>query len=186
MSLARQFFREMRPLFRILEEPLGRSPAYRGFPRSLLDEPFPSFPTMPNVDVTEEGNQYIIEAEVPGIKKESLGVRIGEGGRSLTIEGRATRRGEQAPSTFTAPAQPSGGSGEADAGSQGSQTVAAKPEPTQLSAERSFTSGSQFARTIYLSQPIDSGNVTATLNDGILTITAKKAEDLGSVQVPIQ
>ncbi|THH01575.1 hypothetical protein EW026_g1164 [Hermanssonia centrifuga] len=96
MSLARQFFREFRPFFHMLEEPLGRSPAYMGFPRnrSLLDDPFFRHPESlrPAVDVTEHGDNYVVEAEVPGVKKENLQVRVGDGGRSVTIEGNVVER----------------------------------------------------------------------------------------------
>lgn len=121
MSLARQFFREMRPLFRMLEEPLGRTPAaFGGYgPRSVFDDPFFRAPAMlqPAVDVTEEGNKYVIEAELPGVKKENVNVRIGDGGRSVTIEGKVvSRRGEAPPAeastatpTDNATAQPTEG-----------------------------------------------------------------------------
>jgi HSP20 family molecular chaperone IbpA len=33
---------------------------------------------------------------------------------------------------------------------------------------------------------VDSTSVTARLNDGILTLTIPKAEDPGSVQIPVQ
>ena len=98
MSLARQFFREMRPLFRMLEEPFGRPPAYMGFPtRALFDDPFFHSPASlrPAIDVTAQGEDYIVEAELPGVKKENVNVRIGDSGRSLTIEGKVfSRSGE--------------------------------------------------------------------------------------------
>lgn len=101
MSLARQFFREMRPLFHMLEEPLGRTPAYYASRRhpfqSLFDDPFFRNPEAlrPAVDVTEEGDKYVVEAELPGVKKENIEVRIGDGGRSVTIEGKVfSRRSE--------------------------------------------------------------------------------------------
>ena len=85
----------------MLEEPL-RSPSYLGtLPSRLFDDPFFAHSTnalRPAVDVTEEGNSYIVEAELPGVKKENLQVRIGDGGRSVTIEGKTHRRGES-PST---------------------------------------------------------------------------------------
>lgn len=34
-----------------------------------------------------------MEAELPGVKKEDVDVRIGDGGRSVTIEGKIIRRG---------------------------------------------------------------------------------------------
>lgn len=97
MSLARHFFREFRPFFRLFEEPLTRSPAYYGSPsRALFDDPFfqsAGFSlSRPAIDVTEEGNGYVVEADLPGVKKENVEVRIGDGGRSLTIEGKITRR----------------------------------------------------------------------------------------------
>lgn len=116
MSLARQFFREMRPLFRMLEEPLGRSPSYLGIPtRSLLEDPFFHSPSSlrPAVDVTEEGNNYVVEAELPGVKKENMEVRIGEGGRSVTIEGKIVNR--SAPAAEAQPQESSAGAGSTSA-----------------------------------------------------------------------
>lgn len=103
MSLARQFFREFRPFFRMLEEPIGRNPAYMGFPatRSLLDDPFFHHPSAlrPAVDVSEQGNNYVIEADLPGVKKENVQVRVGDAGQSVTIEGKIVdRRSSSEPS----------------------------------------------------------------------------------------
>jgi HSP20 family molecular chaperone IbpA len=95
MSLTRQILHDLRPLFRVLEEPFGRSAGYYGLPaRSLFDDPFfqNSNSLRPSVDVTEEGNNYVVEADLPGVKKENVEVRIGDGGRSVTIEGKIFRR----------------------------------------------------------------------------------------------
>ena len=93
MSLTRQFLREFRPLFRMLEEPFGVSPRYAR-PNSFFDDPFFHSPRAlrPAVDVTEEGNKYVVEAELPGVKKEDIEVRISDGGRSVTIEGKIAER----------------------------------------------------------------------------------------------
>ena len=104
MSLARHFFREFRPLFRMLEEPLARSPTVlsrnRGFDDPFFRDVFPvSSMTVPAVDVSEEAGAYVVEAELPGVKKENIDVRIGDGGQSLTIEGRAYVRSSNAPET---------------------------------------------------------------------------------------
>ena len=98
MSIARQLFREFRPLFRMLDEPITRIPAswnMRSHP--FFDDPFFSSPgfTRPAVDVTEQGNKYIVEADLPGVAKENVEVRIGEGGRSLTIEGKVVSKGPE-------------------------------------------------------------------------------------------
>lgn len=49
----------------------------------------------PALDVSEHGNDYIVEAEIPGVKKENLEVRVGDNGRSLTIEGKILSRSHQ-------------------------------------------------------------------------------------------
>lgn len=83
----------------MLEEPFSRSPtAYLGYPsHSVLDDPFikSSLLTRPAVDVTEEGDKYVLEADLPGVKKENLEVRIGDAGRSVTIEGKFVDRRRQ-------------------------------------------------------------------------------------------
>ena len=95
MSIARQLLHEFRPLFRMLEEPFGRStvaPIYHQ--RSLFDDPFFPSPAAvrPAVDVTEEGDKYILEADLPGVKRENVDIRIGDGGRSVTIQGKTSPR----------------------------------------------------------------------------------------------
>lgn len=95
MSLARQLLNEFRPLFRILEEPLGGRFGGFGHPsRSVFDDPIFTAPRFarPAVDVSEDGGIYVVETELPGVKKEDVDVRIGDGGRSITIEGYIVQR----------------------------------------------------------------------------------------------
>ncbi|KZT73809.1 HSP20-like chaperone [Daedalea quercina L-15889] len=190
MSLARQFFREMRPLFRMLEEPLGRTPsAFGAYPRSVFDDPFFRAPAMlqPAVDVSEEGNKYVIEAELPGVKKEDVNVRIGDGGRSVTIEGKVvSRRGE--PQATEAPSATTSTPNAATQSAEGSTSTAVTQasDSTQLSTERSFTSNTSFTRTVYLPRAVDTSNVSAKMSDGVLTVTVAKAEDPASVQINIE
>ncbi|KIY48593.1 HSP20-like chaperone [Fistulina hepatica ATCC 64428] len=182
MSISR-LFNEFRPLFRMLDEPITHSPA---FGRSVFDDPFfrrPSFPSFTHrsvaVDLSEEKDKYILEAEVPGVKKENLEIRIGDSGRSVTIQGSVSSRSTE-PSTGTE-------SGDASTGSaEGAQSYAfVKTEaPSQLSTERSFVG--QFTRTLWLPRPVDASNVQAKLNDGVLTITVPKAEDKASVVIPVE
>ncbi|KAL7279973.1 hypothetical protein ACG7TL_006384 [Trametes sanguinea] len=211
MSLTRQFFRELRPLFRMLEEPFGtRAPTYGGRhrPRDFFDDPFFNSPAMlrPAVDVSEQGDKYIVEAELPGVKKENVNVRIGDGGRTLTIEGKVVRSEPQiteAPSSSA-----TGSSGTVEAASEGMHSVYIRfgeltritdssligtqavtqrqPESTALSTERLFTGSASFTRTVVLPQPVDSSKVTAKLQDGVLTVTVPKAEDVGSVQINVE
>ena len=100
MSLSRNFLREFRPLFRMLEDPFfGRPPvAYGSRGHSVFDDPFFGLTRSglrPAVDVAEEGSSYVIEAELPGVRKEDINVEIGNNGRSVTIEGKIIRRSGQ-------------------------------------------------------------------------------------------
>lgn len=191
MSISR-IFNEFRPLFRMLDEPLLRAPGYahpafRG--RTMFDDPFFQN-TRPAVDVSEDGNKYIVEAEVPGVKRDALEIRIGDGGRSLTIEGRfGSRRGpESAPAGSTQNATASNAPTSGSTGTEGAPdtTALTKAEdtPNQLSTERSVIGN--FTRTVWLPRPVDAGKVTAKLNDGILTVTVPKAEDRGSTVIPVE
>ena len=64
--------------------------------------------------------------------------------------------------------------------------VANASTSNQISTERSFVGSSVFTRTVWLPRPVDSTGVTATLNDGVLTVKIPKAEDVGSVSIPVQ
>ncbi|KAF7365224.1 SHSP domain-containing protein [Mycena venus] len=167
MSIARHFLNEFRPFFRMLDEPLARSSVGFGRSRSLFDDPFFSLNREmlrgPAVDVSEAGNTYVVEAELPGVKKENLEVRIGDGGRSLTIEGKIL------------PAK--------DA-SENNASEATGETSTQISTERSAIGS--FTRTVFLPRPVDSSGVAAKLEDGILKLTLNKMEDKGSVAVRVE
>lgn len=87
----------------MLEEPFGRPAAlggaysrHSGSPFSVFNDPFFNSPgmntNMPAIDVSEEANAFVVEAELPGVKKENLDLRIGDNGQSLTIEGRTFLR----------------------------------------------------------------------------------------------
>ncbi|KAL0961071.1 hypothetical protein HGRIS_006055 [Hohenbuehelia grisea] len=188
--IARNLLHEFRPLFRMLEEPLSRSPSYFGLPsRSLLDDPFfrNSALSRPAVDVSEEGNVYVVEADLPGVKKENVEVRIGDGGRSLTIEGRILSRRSADAATNTAPQEiiANDQSGSSNDASTAPTAVAQADSSNQLSTERMFSGSSTFTRTVWLPRPVDTNKVSAALNDGILTIRVQKAEDKASVSIPI-
>ncbi|KAJ3788324.1 HSP20-like chaperone [Lentinula aff. detonsa] len=182
MSIARQLLNEFRPLFRMLEEPITRSPALRY--NSIFNDPFFNSPALarPAVDVSEEGNKYIIEAELPGVPKENVDVRIGNHGHSVTIEGKVTnRRGGPA----SAPAPENGNASETTAGDT-TTTVTNQAEPNnQLSTERQLINNTSFTRTVWLSRPVDGSTVTAQLKDGVLTLSLPKSEDKGSVKISV-
>jgi len=102
----------------MLEAPLGgRFGAYGFPPRSVFEDPIFTVPRFarPAVDVSEDGSNYVVETELPGVKKEDMEVRIGDGGRSVTIEGKIMQRGTYANgdgSTATSDTPQLGGSAE--------------------------------------------------------------------------
>lgn len=90
----------------MLEEPLSHptSSSYLGLNRppirSLL---FNNFDIgRPAIDVMEEAKHYVLEAELPGVRKENIEVRIGDAGRSVTIEGNFIEQRKQ-PQVVEAP-----------------------------------------------------------------------------------
>lgn len=201
MSLTRSLFNEFRPFFRILEEPLTRPfPAVAPrFNRHFIDHPFWSESAWPRpaVDLSEEGNNYIVEAELPGVKKENVEVRVGDGGRSITIEGKIIRGMAQpvaqeaitdAPVTQNAvsAAAPSGESLSDSPPDKLSSANSGPPEQSQISTERTFTGTSTFTRTVWLPRPIDSSSVKAKLEDGVLTLTVPKAVEQGSTSINVE
>ncbi|KAF9049600.1 HSP20-like chaperone [Hymenopellis radicata] len=168
MSITRQLLNEFRPLFRMFDEPFARSPA--AFTRSpFFDEAFVGFPrfSRPAVDVREEGNSYIVEADLPGVQKENIEVSIGDGGRSITIEGKIVTRSPPQAEAQTA---------------EGGKPVA-KTEANS-SSER-FVGNSTFTRTVWLPQAVETTNVSAELKDGVLTLSIPKTEGKGTVKIPV-
>lgn len=102
MSFSDSFFRDFRPLFHVLDEPYGHGQPSavsrrngNSGPISFFDDPFFNNTRRlrsPAVEINEEGDHYVVEAELPGVKKEDIDVRIGDAGRSLTIEGKSFRK----------------------------------------------------------------------------------------------
>ncbi|KAF8073603.1 HSP20-like chaperone [Lyophyllum atratum] len=176
MSISRQLFRD---LFRALEEPLvpvrpGRS---GGFGHVANRTPLFGL-GQPPMNVKEEKDKYIVEAEVPGVKKDNLEVRIGDDGRSVTVEGKLVQASDEAASS-------EGISTDMTLGSSTSVTTTDEGG-NELPSERTFVGGATFRRTVWLPRPVDSKSVSASLDHGILKLTIKKADDKGSTVVPIE
>lgn len=93
MSLTRSFFHEFRPFFRMLEDKSMMNPAiFHGSSRFARPRYTWGWETQPNVDLTDKGDAFVVEADLPGVKRENLEVRVGDRGRSLTIEARTAER----------------------------------------------------------------------------------------------
>jgi HSP20 family molecular chaperone IbpA len=196
MSLSRALFNEFRPLFRMLEDPFAADPAFSAFmQRQRSYDPFNWQSSTPALNLSEENDHYIVEAEVPGVRKENLGLRVGDGGRSLTIEGKVfpSRRNDA-----TAASQGESPSTPADASKSTAMTKTQGKHPhLALPCRRAatdspvsddnqevsnYTGGSldgtrTFTRTVWLPHRINASAVNAKLDHGVLTVTAAKAKD---------
>ncbi|KAG8964656.1 hypothetical protein FRC03_001498 [Tulasnella sp. 419] len=206
MSLSRFFMNEFRPLFRMMEEPFGHLPSAFGPGYSvarrhaadrgdIFNSFFGSGFNRPAVDLSEDGNQYIIEAEVPGVKKENLSVSVGDNGRSITIEGNTFTKSSEPighiqevnESSSTEPVtQSSSSEGQQEGRSQALTKTNSGEESNTLSTERTFVGRSSFTRTVWLPRPVDGSKVSAKLEDGVLTLKVPKVEDKEAVRVSIE
>ncbi|PPQ89687.1 hypothetical protein CVT25_013874 [Psilocybe cyanescens] len=178
MSIARQLLREMRPLFRMLDEPFSRSsPLHGNLPSLTRMDPFQEVFTRPAIDVSDEGDKYKVDADLPGVPKENVEVRIGDNGRSITIEGKIVEKEEY---------RSQKASEKVNSSTSDSKAVAKSDEgSTQLSTERPFTRNVSFTRTVWLPKPVDTKHVSAKMEHGVLTITVNKTLDKASTVVTI-
>ncbi|KAM6494159.1 HSP20-like chaperone [Amanita muscaria] len=183
MAISR-LLNEFRPLFQMLEEPITRAPTVYARPnRVLFDDPFRSafgglgtLGVHPAMDVKEEGDKYVIDADLPGVKKDNVEIRVGEDGRSISIEGKFVQESQdQSPSQAEE-------SGETDS----TAVTRSSESSNQISTERMQSIHATFQRTIWLPRPIEAQSVKAKLENGVLKVMAKKAEDKGTTVVPVE
>ncbi|KAG8816631.1 hypothetical protein FRC17_000259 [Serendipita sp. 399] len=104
----------------------------------------------------EETKEYVVEAEIPRVRREDLDVKLGDNGRSLKIAGSIVRR----PQRQTPSEKPTN-----DQGQMNDHQV----------MKSSQSSATAFARTVWLPNPIDAASIKAKLEHGVLTIRAKPA-----------
>ncbi|QRV92611.1 heat shock protein HSP20 family protein [Ceratobasidium sp. AG-Ba] len=175
MSLSRTFFNEFRPLFRMLEDPFFTSPFYPAT-RSARFSPNDWSQRQAAVEMSEEGNEFVIQAEMPGVKKENLDVQLGDDGRSLTIQGHVHKVNK-------ALSQPSTPGASSDSAKDNSTTDVVKSNADQTPAESEFRSS--FTRTLWLPQPVDANKAKAELSDGVLTLRIPKREQAEALRIAI-
>jgi HSP20 family protein len=110
---------------------------FRGFEWPVQYE----LPTrIPLVDVIDSGNEYVVKAELAGLKKENVQIEVGTNELSLTAK---------------------------------SEVEKEEKGKTYLHRERAF---STFRRYIGFAETIDTGKVSASMNEGILEIKLPKLE----------
>ncbi|KAH7336859.1 HSP20-like chaperone [Rhizoctonia solani] len=182
MSFTRSLLNDFRPLFRMIEDPFFSSPAV--FPRYARPDswqPFAALQRQAAVEVTEEGNDVVVHAEMPGVKKENLDVQLSNNGQSLTIEGRVHRASQAATPQSAATEAPTGNASVAE----NTAKDVIKPDSTSTSAPAQSESRSSFTRTLWLPEPVDGKKASAQLVDGILTLRIPKRERPGPEKIAI-
>ncbi|KAF7970378.1 hypothetical protein HWV62_24233 [Athelia sp. TMB] len=206
MALSQYLFNN-HPLFRLADDPFSRPSSLWAQPRSIFDDPFfhptsivphsrslfdspffhPSNIVRPSLDVTEQDGNYVIQAHLPGVKKENLDVHVGDAGRSVTIEGKTFRKYGGGTPTEGAAAAPTNAGAADDKPSD--STAAVKRDSGEVAASKSTeenTEYNSFSRTVWLPRAVDGRAVSAKLADGVLTLTVPKAVDKESVKINIE
>jgi len=125
-------------------------------------------------------------------------VHVGDGGRSITIEGKIVR-GTSQPATQEVTTNTSDTQSTESAVAPSGQSLSDLParylygtysglaeQSQQISIERAFTGTSTFTRTVWLPRPIDSSGVKAKLEDGVLTLTVPKAVEEGTTRINVE
>src|SRR5579871_3921154 len=181
-------------------------PTYRRSGDSLWDDledhPFLNFnssffrdanisrPNRANVSETE--NEYRVEVEVPGYKKEEINIEFGSDGKSLTISGRSEQAREEGsrPQGVTVEEVPEEGGQKAQPQQQQQQQPQQQQQSTAVAetnkenqvgqqagpkywiSERSVGS---FSRTFSFRSNLDHDKASANLEHGVLTVIVPKA-----------
>ncbi len=131
-----------------------------------LSQQLHSAERVPAAEVHETPEAYTLVLELPGVDKAAIEVKATE--RTLLIS--AERRSQR-----QQPASPEAGS-EAD-------PAASHPAPAPLLSE--FRYGT-WSRSFRFPQPIDRDQIQASYRDGLLTVTAPKAQKVSSVTVKVE
>ena len=109
------------------------------------------------LDLADRGDAFVVTVDVPGYERDDLDVRLR--GDALAISGDRDRSVEEREVPD-----------EADAD---------EPERTYIRRERGMQS---FSRQLQLPEPVETDEVTATVNNGVLTVRLPKLESGGETR----
>lgn len=166
-----EVFRDASRAFAALEDPFFN--AARRLPPNLGFRPL--------VDISETDKAYLVEAEVPGLKKEDLEIELTDD-NTLVLKGKIERSKEigappvagHSDETVIEHAQNQNQkSTDVVSTGGGRETAVTDPRQTWWSSERVLGS---FQRVFTFPGKIDPANVQATYKDGILTVVVPKPE----------
>ncbi|CAG8491298.1 14390_t:CDS:1 [Funneliformis caledonium] len=189
MSLINRFLPELNRAFTLLDEPLLSNVARRypsSFPTLSDRLTFPNI-YRPSVDVSESDKNYVVEAEVPGMKKEDLSVEFLDD-NTLLLKGKV-EKGTAAPAEGMRTVDNTGDTIAAEGSTDSTPTGevveaggAALDEPKFWTSERMR---GHFQRSFQFPGKIDPENSKASYKNGILSIVIPKVERRGK-QISIE
>lgn len=172
MSLNRvlpEFFRDASRAFALLEEPMFNVARRNGFPSVS------SLMRYPSTDIRETKDSYILEAELPGIRKEDVDIEFQD--NTLVLRGKIERSSQQSD-------RPQAAENTEVVNSESGETSVVQKEnsdkdltPHWWSNER--VTGS-FSRSFSFPASVQSDAIKASYKDGVLSITVPKAEKASS------
>ncbi|KAG9020519.1 hypothetical protein FS837_008134 [Tulasnella sp. UAMH 9824] len=191
MSLTRALFNEFRPVLQMLDDPFFADP-FSIVPQRHNSQtsnsntqisPWSAITRTPHVQLNDEADKYVIEAEVPGVPKENLDVSIGDNGRSVTIKGNTfssseevtEEKGKEEPKVATESQAGEEASGDKPATTEGNSSETAVTKKKSQTQPR-WSARSSFERKIWLPKPVDAQKVAARLEHGILTLEVPKLQ----------
>jgi HSP20 family protein len=122
------------------------------------------------VDVREDADHIYVEAELPGFRKEDVDVTLENNTLTITAE-----RSEEHTNGRAGNGNGSGGQPAQAARPQSGQGQPAGPHGNWLLRERRYN---RFQRSFTLPDSVDEQTVNARLQDGVLTITLNKREEV--------
>jgi HSP20 family protein len=178
MSLNRvfpEFFRDASRAFALLEEPMFNAARRNAFPsmQSLM--------RYPATDIRETKEAYILEAELPGIRKEDVDIQFQD--NTLVLRGKMDRSIQQGEKVPAAAATENATTTDVVNNETGESSVVAKDDsdkdltPHWWSNER--ITGS-FSRSFSFPASVQSDAIKAAYKDGVLSITVPKAQQTSS------
>ncbi|KAI9595768.1 HSP20-like chaperone [Syncephalis fuscata] len=154
-----------------------------GSSSDITDYPATSSPNWPAIDISEADNNYVLEAELPGVAKEDVSVEVDHNGEVVTVSGQvhqmrstgqtpaskdATNDKSPSEQTDSAVVKP-----EDDSAVSTKEDQSAKPAGTYWAQERFYGS---FRRAFQLPAAINPENVQASFRNGLLRVTMAKKE----------
>ncbi|KAG4302716.1 hypothetical protein PCANB_001071 [Pneumocystis canis] len=143
------FFRESEQLFQALESPFTS--------KNFMNQRS----SMPRVDMSETDTEFIIEVEVPGMKKHEILLEF-TGKNTLTIRGHSEKKNSDKSTRSIE---------DASSKTKDKNVLKKSPQVTYLCQERVLT---EFTRSISLPPDIDKDHTKASMEDGLLRIEIPK------------